>query len=121
MCRDRVRKAKVHVELNLARDVKSNKTAFYRFTSSKMETMENVGPLLNGTGDRVLKDMEKSEVLSDFTSVFTEEIHPQESEASDTRKVWIKKDLLLVGDDQVRDQLNRLDIHKSMGPDGMLP
>ena len=94
MCRDGVRKAKVHLELNLARGMKSNKKGFYRFMSSKIKTMENVGPLLNGTGDLVLKDMEKSEVLSDFfTSVFTEKIHPQESEVSDTREVWIKKDL----------------------------
>jgi len=79
--------------------------------------MENVGPL--GTGDLVLKDMEKSEVLSDFfTSVFTKKIHPQESEAPDTRKVWIKENLPLVG--EKREYLNRLDIHKSMGPDGML-
>ncbi|PKU40121.1 rna-directed dna polymerase from mobile element jockey- hypothetical protein [Limosa lapponica baueri] len=33
----------------------------------------------------------------------------------------MKKDLLLVEEDQVREQLTKLDIHKSMGPDGMLP
>lgn len=88
MCRVGVRKAKVHLELNLARDMKSNKKGFYRFLSSKMKTTGNVGPLLNESGYLVLKDMIMFEVLSDFfTSVFTEKIHPQESEASDSIKL----------------------------------
>lgn len=33
----------------------------------------------------------------------------------------MKEDLPLVDEDQVREHLNRLDIHKSMGPDEMLP
>ena len=31
MCRDRVRKAKAQIELNLVRDVKNNKKEFYRY------------------------------------------------------------------------------------------
>jgi len=30
VCRDRIRKAKAQMELNLARDVKDNKKGFYR-------------------------------------------------------------------------------------------
>lgn len=74
-------KAKVHLELYLARDMKSNKKGFYRFVISKLKTMENTGPLLNGSGDLVLKDMETSEILSNFfISIFIEKIHLQESE-----------------------------------------
>jgi len=33
-----VRKAKIHLELNLARDVKDNKKNFFRYISSKQNT-----------------------------------------------------------------------------------
>lgn len=56
------------MELNLDRDVKSNKKDFSRFNSSKKKTSENVGPLLNGADGLVTKDMEKVEVLSDLPS-----------------------------------------------------
>lgn len=36
-------------------------------------------------------------------------------------KVWSKKDLLLVREDQVREYLSKLNVHKSMEPYGMHP
>jgi len=49
-CRDAMRKAKVHLELNLSRDVKDNKKSFFKYISSKRKTRDNVGPLLNKVG-----------------------------------------------------------------------
>jgi len=46
-CRDAKRKANVHLELNLARDVKNNTKGFFKYISSKRKTSNNVGPLLN--------------------------------------------------------------------------
>jgi len=46
-CRDAMRKAKVHLELNLARDVKDNKKGFFTYISRKQKTRENVGLLMN--------------------------------------------------------------------------
>jgi len=34
-CRDATRKAKAHLELNLARDVRNNKKGFFNYISSK--------------------------------------------------------------------------------------
>jgi len=34
-CREATRKVKVHLELNLARDVKDNKMGFFKYISSK--------------------------------------------------------------------------------------
>jgi len=42
-CRDATRKAKMHLALNLARDVK-NKKGFFNYISSKWKMRENVGP-----------------------------------------------------------------------------
>ena len=47
-CREETRKAKPYLELNLARNVKDNKKAFFKYISSKRKARDNVGPLLNG-------------------------------------------------------------------------
>ena len=57
-CRDATRKAKVHLGLNLARDVKDNKKGFFKYISSKWKPRENVGLLLNEEGVLVTEDAE---------------------------------------------------------------
>uniref|UniRef100_A0A8B9PUS7 Immunoglobulin C1-set domain-containing protein n=1 Tax=Apteryx owenii TaxID=8824 RepID=A0A8B9PUS7_APTOW len=104
-CRDARRKAKAHLELNVASDVKDNKKGFFKYIGSKRKTRENVGPLLNGVGALVTKDAEKAELLNAFfASVFTAEAKPQE----------LKEDFPMVEEDWVRDHSGRLDTHKSM-------
>ena len=51
--RDQVKKSKSLIELNLARDVKGNKTSFCRYISDKRKTRENVAPFWRETGDLV--------------------------------------------------------------------
>ncbi|PKU44703.1 rna-directed dna polymerase from mobile element jockey-like [Limosa lapponica baueri] len=69
----------------------------------------------------VTEDAGKAELLNAFfASVFTAQASPQEPwTLEESEKVWTKEDLPLVEEDQVREQLRRLDIHKSMGPDGI--
>ena len=69
------------------------------------------------------QDMEKAEVPNAFfPSVLTSKISLPESQAVETRaKVWSKKNLCLVEEDQVREYLCKQDIHKSLGPHGMYP
>ncbi|XP_065421532.1 uncharacterized protein LOC101931368 isoform X1 [Chrysemys picta bellii] len=62
-CRSENRKAKSHLELQLARDVKSNKKGFFRYVSNKKKVKESVGPLLNEGGNLVTEDVEKANVL----------------------------------------------------------
>ena len=54
-----MRKAKVHLELNLARDVKDNNKSFFKYISSKRKTRDKVGLLLNEVGVLVMEDTEK--------------------------------------------------------------
>ena len=49
-CRDVTRKAKAHLELYLAKEIKDNRKGFLKYVSSKRKTRENVGPLLNEGG-----------------------------------------------------------------------
>lgn len=48
-----IRKAKPHVESNLARNVKSNKKGFCKYTNSKKKTRENVDLQLKGARNLV--------------------------------------------------------------------
>ncbi|GAB0206762.1 mitochondrial enolase superfamily member 1 [Grus japonensis] len=119
--RDQVRKAKALIELNLARDVKDNKKSFYRYVSEKRRMRENVGPFRNETGDLVTQDMEKAEVLNDFfASVFTSKCSSHTAQVIEGRD-GENEEPPTVGEDQVREYLRNLKVHKSMGPDEMHP
>ncbi|GAB0208321.1 mitochondrial enolase superfamily member 1 [Grus japonensis] len=119
--RDQVRKAKALTEISLARDVKDKKKSFYRYVSEKRRTRENVGPLRNETGDLVVQDMEKAEVLNDFfASVFTGKCSRHTAQVTEGRD-WENAEPPTVGEDQVREYLRNLKVHKSMGPDEMHP
>jgi len=121
VCRDAMRKAKVHLELSLGRNVKNNKKSFFKYIGSKRKTRENVGRLLKEVGALVTEDAEKAETLNAFfASVFSAKAGPQESQAPEVKKkAYRKGDLPLVEEDCVRDHLSNLDSHKSLDPDGM--
>jgi len=122
-CRDATRKAKAHLELKLARDVKTNEKGFFNYISSKRKTRDNVGLLLTEVDVLVMEDAAKAKLLNAFfASVFSAKAGPQESQALEVREeAYREDDLPLVKEDCVRDHLTNLDAHKSMGPDEMHP
>ncbi|GAB0185845.1 mitochondrial enolase superfamily member 1 [Grus japonensis] len=119
--REQVRKAKTLIEISLARDVKDNKKTFYRYVSDKRRTRENVGPLRNEMGELVTQDTEKAEVPNDFfASVFTGKCLSHTARVTEGRD-WENAEPPTVGEDQVRESLRNLKVHKSMGPDELHP
>ena len=58
-CRDGLRKARAHLDLNLAMDAIANKVGYYRCTSSKRKTRENGYLLLNEGSEQVTGDTER--------------------------------------------------------------
>ncbi|GAB0195099.1 mitochondrial enolase superfamily member 1 [Grus japonensis] len=119
--RDQVRKAKALTEIIVARDVKDNKKSFSRYVSEKRRTRENVGPLWNETGDLVTQDKEKAEILNNFfASVFTGKCLSHTAHVTEGRD-WENAEPPIVGEDQVREYLRNLKVHKSMGPDELHP
>ena len=71
LCREKIRKAKAQLELNLATKVKDNNKNFYKYINSKRRARENLYPSLDAEGSLVTKDQDKVEVLNAFfASVF---------------------------------------------------
>ena len=60
LCRDKIRKAKAHLELSLATAVKDNKKSFYKYINAKRRTKQNLQPLLDVRGNLVTRERGKS-------------------------------------------------------------
>ncbi|CAM4689446.1 unnamed protein product [Lepidochelys kempii] len=119
-CRNEIRRAKSQLELQLARDVKSNKKGFFRYVGNKKKAKESVGPLMNEGGNLVTEDVEKANVLNAFfASVFTNKVSSQTAVLGIT--TWGIDGQPSVEKEVVRDYLEKLDVHKSMGPDELHP
>ncbi|KAK4818426.1 hypothetical protein QYF61_012960, partial [Mycteria americana] len=109
-CREKIRKAKALLELNLA--------------TSQGESPSFIGFGAGGGGNIATKDEEKAEVLpAFFASVFDSQtsypqgIQPPEQEDKDGEQ----NKSPIIQEEAVSDLLRLLDIHKSMGPDGIHP
>jgi len=82
-----------------------------------------VGSLQKVDGDLVTWDVEKVEVLNDFfTSVFNSKCSSHTAQVAEGKgRDWKNEAPPTVAEDQVRDCLRNLKVHKSIGPDEMHP
>lgn len=97
-CKEKIRKAKTHLILHLARDMKDNKKGFCKYINNKRQMRENVEPLMNGAENMVTKDRENAEMFKGtFTLDLSGNICLSHSQVPETYgKVWKKHDLPLV-------------------------
>lgn len=71
-CKDTMMKVKVHLELNLVREMKHNMKGLFKYVNSKRKMRENAGFLFNRETALVTANAEKGEMVNiDLASVFT--------------------------------------------------
>ncbi|KAK4822040.1 hypothetical protein QYF61_006953 [Mycteria americana] len=123
-CREKIRRAKAQLELNLATTVKDNKKCFYKYISNKRRAKENLHSLSDMGGNTVTKDEEKAEVHNAFfASVFNSKTScpPGTQSPELEERDREQNEAHIIQGEMVSNLLHRLDTHKSVGPDGIHP
>lgn len=105
--RNQVRKAKSLIELELARDVSSNRKIFYRCTSDKRKIRVNVSLLWKNMGDRLPRTWRKLRYSTNFLPQFS----PASSPATEGKGRGWENEEPVVGD-QHQVHLRNLKVHK---------
>ena len=119
-----VRAAKRKFERKLAKTAKANPKSFYAYVRSRCKTKDKVGPIKDAKGNVVNEDKLAAEILNAyFASVFTEEdsssLQELEARVKSNLSVHQQSELVEITSKKVLDKLNRLQINKSSGGEGL--
>ncbi|RMC20251.1 hypothetical protein DUI87_01097 [Hirundo rustica rustica] len=101
---------------------KDNKKCFYKYINAKRKGKTNLCSLLDKGENLISADEEKAEVLNAyFASVFSEETTCLQDNCPPGLEDGVREQNgpLIIEEVAVRELLKCLDIHKSMGPDGI--
>ncbi|CAM4552508.1 unnamed protein product [Caretta caretta] len=114
-CRDKVRKNKSHVELDLAKGIKTNSKRFYSHINKKKTKKEEVGPQNTEDGVEVKDNISMAQYLNKyFASVFNEEL------SDNGRMTNVNEDMEVdITTSEVEAKLEQLNGTKSGGLDNL--
>ena len=118
-----IRQCKRRYESLIAEESKANPKPFWAHIRGRLKTKEGVAPLLQNPKDKnsmKFTDEEKANILlHQFTSVFTHEpAGDAPTMASRTAAIMAT---IIVTEEMVREEINKLNINKSCGPDEVHP
>ena len=118
-----IRQCKRKYEALIAEESKTNPKPFWAHVRGKLKTKEGVAPLLQDPKDKSsmkFTDEEKANILlKQFTSVFTCE-PPGDVPTMPSRTKAILKEIVITAE-MVKEEINKLNINKSCGPDEIHP
>ena len=108
-------------EKDLARNMKSNPNAFWRYCNTKLKTKPRIGDLINSEGQPTHEDLEKADILNKyFASVFTRE-DLASMPTLENKHVDPQLRDITIDEEIVKKKLLKLNSTKSAGPDGFHP
>ena len=117
-----MKRAKSDFEKNIARNIKTDNKAFWKYVQSKTKVKGSIEGLENENGDIVTDNREKANVLNDyFSSVFTKE---NLEEIPEIPQRPLPHGTLLhidINEEEVYKLLNSVNTSKSQGVDRMHP
>ena len=108
-------------EKDLARNMKTNPKAFWRYCNTKLKTKPRIGDLVNSEGQPTHVDLEKADILNKyFASVFTREDLASMPTLDNKHEDPQLRDII-IDEEIVKKKLLKLNSTKSAGPDGFHP
>ncbi|KAK4809540.1 hypothetical protein QYF61_016972 [Mycteria americana] len=110
--RERIRRAKAQLELDLAAAITDNTKCFYAYISNKRRAKENLHRLWDVGGNAVTKAEEEAESDQLFSGYPAPELEDGDGEQNAAP---------IIQGEIVRDLLHHLGTHRSMGLDGIHP
>ena len=113
--------SKRNFEQNLAKEVKTNPRAFYKYANSKLKTRTSVADLEINQGRATTNQMKAEELNRFFSSVFTKEDKDTVPQINRSEKVTNPMPDLLITEEMVKMKLKNLNPCKSQGPDEIHP
>ncbi|KAK3098476.1 hypothetical protein FSP39_019799 [Pinctada imbricata] len=116
----KIRNAKYNYEKSIAEKTKEDQNIFWKYVQSKTKIKEDIQCIIDEDGTIITSNKEKAESLNQFfTSVFTEELDtniPLFDLRTDKRLENVE-----FLDSDILNYMNKLEDHKSQGPDNMHP
>ena len=113
LCRD--------FEMDIAKNIKKNPKAFWKYVKSKLKTRSTIDHLTKEDGTMTINDEENAEVLNRFfTSVFTEE-DLENIPTLEDRYHGPPLENIIITPEMITQKLKKLKTSKSPGPDGFHP
>ena len=80
LCREKIRRTKAQLELDLATIIKNNKKYFNKHVNGKRWMKENLHPLLDAGQNIVTKEEEQAQALNAFFAFYDKVIHLADEE-----------------------------------------
>ena len=115
--------AKLKYEKRLTSDLKNNSKGFFKYLRNSRKVKSVVTSLERADGSLTETDADTAECFSEaFSSVFVSEpFGPLPEECYSNRELNDNCDIISISEEDVYNQLRKLDIYKSMGPDDIHP
>ena len=116
-----VKEAKVEYERSLAKNIKSDSKAFWRYVKSKTKVKESIPGLRDDSGNEYSDNINKALILNEyFASVFTQE-DKENLPMFEERNFNNTLETIIIQKEKIQKHLEKLNTSKSMGIDGLHP